>query len=63
MYKTSEEVSYHVLKEKLPADIKDDILICVSDQEENGKSLKVTVLYSVKDTIISYITSGQKRYK
>ena len=35
----------------------------ISDQEDNGKSLKVTILYPMKDTIISFMKTGMKRYK
>ena len=62
-HKTYEEVRYLGSKDKLPLDIRDDILICISDQEENRKSLKVTVLYLLQDTIISFMKAGQKRYK
>lgn len=34
--KTCKEVRYQVLKEKLPADIKDDFSKCISDQQEKG---------------------------
>ena len=39
--KTPKEVTHQVLKEKIPADIKDNFLKCISDQQGNGYRLSI----------------------